>query len=237
MVDELQDTNGVQLELITRTRARTCSRWATPNSRSTPSATPRWSCSRRSRERLSQAAIACLQVNFRSRPEILEVINLAFADAMGERQAAGAGARARGRGAAGGADPGRQGRGVGRPRAGLALACGRGADPGGAGQRADRGGRAARRHRRAHAGHQRPADLRERARAARGADLCDRRARVLGPSAGDRPRRLPARRWPTRATSRRSTPCSSRRWSASRSMRSSWWARRPRRPAGPVGGC
>ena len=58
MVDELQDTNRVQFELIEVVAAATCSWSATRSSRSTASATPTSSCSRRAERRSSRPAPA-----------------------------------------------------------------------------------------------------------------------------------------------------------------------------------
>ena len=66
---------------------------------------------------------------------------------------------------------------------------------------------------------------------ARGPDLRDRRPRLLVAPAGASISSPTCGRSPTRATRRRSTRCSPRRWSASRSMR--WWCSAPPDARGP----
>ena len=143
MVDELQDTNSVQMGLIDTL--------AHDNLFTVGDAQQAIYGFRHADvelfealadERRAKGEFASLQVNFRSRPEILDVLNLTFADALGERHAPLRAGRTSppGAGALRRAPAGRQGRGLGVRRAGLTVASGRGADPGHAGRRADRGG-------------------------------------------------------------------------------------------------
>ena len=86
MVDELQDTNQVQLELIELLAGSNLFTVGTPSSRSTASATPTSSCSSGAGRRWpSSAARVTLDTNFRSRPEILDVINGVFERELRER--------------------------------------------------------------------------------------------------------------------------------------------------------
>ena len=137
MVDELQDTNRVQLELIELSRPATCSRSATRSSRSTASAMPTWSCS-------SAAASGCRRAG---RARRCRRIPLAAGDPRGAqpgvRGCAGRSVPPLVAGRSGSSDPaarsgrrdaGRgQGRGLGLRRAGVAVA-----DRGGPGARAPR---------------------------------------------------------------------------------------------------
>ena len=88
MVDEFQDTNELQCAIVDAVAGpdATCSSSATSSSRSTGSATPTWRCSaaaaRRCRTRDGEGSIS-LRTNYRSRPEVLAVVNHLFGDAFG----------------------------------------------------------------------------------------------------------------------------------------------------------
>ena len=136
MVDELQDTNRVQLELIELDRAR-----QPVHGRRRPAVDLRLPSRRRGAVRAARrgswprrGARATLDTNFRSRPEILAVINGVFERALGEHfrpLRAGRGPDEPAERAAGRADRRRQGGGLGDGGAGRAVAGGRGAGAGG----------------------------------------------------------------------------------------------------------
>jgi ATP-dependent exoDNAse (exonuclease V) beta subunit len=85
MVDELQDTNRVQLELIESIARDNLFTVGDAQQSIYGFRHAEVELFERRGERLAQAgARATLQTNFRSRPEILEAISLAFAEAMGE---------------------------------------------------------------------------------------------------------------------------------------------------------
>jgi ATP-dependent helicase/nuclease subunit A len=86
MVDELQDTNRVQLELIESIARGNLFTVGDAQQSIYGFRHAEVELFERRGERLAESgARATLQTNFRSRPEILEAINLAFGDAMGER--------------------------------------------------------------------------------------------------------------------------------------------------------
>ena len=248
MVDEFQDTNRAPARPAGGARARrTCSRSATSSSRSTASATPTCRSSASGGRKLDASRVRGLRANFRSAPELLDVLDAAFAPVFGDALPAARGrpparGRARGRrrrraaalrpGPAGGRAAGRaarhrleglgraRGRGRARRARRAALAAG-GGTPGRA--PAARGGPRRpppRRRRRARARHRVAAAVRAGARGAGPADLRRRRPRLLVPGAGPRRPRLPRRAWRTRATRPPSTACSPRRSAAPAATRS-----------------
>ncbi len=110
MVDELQDTNGVQLELIEGVASGNL--FTVGDAQQSIYGFRHADVElfeRRGRQLAAVGARATLQTNFRSRPEILEVLNAAFGAVLGDRFAplrAGRESRAGGGGdPAGGADP------------------------------------------------------------------------------------------------------------------------------------
>ena len=173
MVDEFQDTNRIQLELIESI--------ASGNLFTVGDAQQSIYGFRHAdvalfRDRSARLQVTggreTLQTNFRTRPQIIDVLNPGFAEAMGERLHPAAGrarvrSRPRLRRPVGRGDPRRQGRRMGVGGDGGALAAGRGTGAGRAGGRP--GGRRGvpGRDRRADARHHRHARLRARAGAAR----------------------------------------------------------------------
>ena len=198
MVDEFQDTNRVQLELIESIARDNLFTVGDAQQSIYGFRHADVELFERRGERLAAAgARETLQTNFRSRPEILDALNLAFADELGDRfrplRRPDAPARARVRRAAvelvlvdkaadweqeGVASPWRvaEARTLAERVAELVA---EGWAPGEIVA--------------AHAGDDRHARLRARARAPRAADVRDRRARLLVASAGRRSRRLSAR--------------------------------------------
>ena len=195
MVDELQDTNRVQLELIELIANGNLFTVGDAQQSIYGFRHADVELFERLGEQLAAAgARATLDTNFRSRPEILSVINGVFEAELGdqfrplragrtasggrERTARRAARRRQGRGLDDGgprrAVAGRRGAGARRP--GRPAARGRDGRP-------RRGGADPRDHR--------PARVRARARRSGDPDLPDRRPRLLGAPAGDRHGRLP----------------------------------------------
>ena len=88
MVDEFQDTNELQCAIVDAVAGpdATCSSSATSSSRSTASATPTSTVFRRRRDEVRQGdgeGAISLRTNYRSRPEVLAVVNHLFGDAFG----------------------------------------------------------------------------------------------------------------------------------------------------------
>ena len=212
MVDEFQDTNRVQLELIESIARGNLFTVGDAQQSIYGFRHADVELFERRGERLAAVgARQTLQTNFRSRPEILEAINLTFASELGERfTALQPGVPVEVACRPGGGRPVGAAQRDGEPGVELLLVD-KGADwalDEGLGSPwrlaearalADRVAELVRgrgrpgRDRRADPGHHRHAGLRAGARAARAADLRDRRPRLLGASAGARHGRLPAR--------------------------------------------
>ena len=226
MVDEFQDTNPLQLALLDRLdrdnvfvvgdALQSIYGFRHADVRG---------FERRRRRHEAAGTAAALTTSFRARPEILVTLQAAFGDLHGpEQQPLVAG---RSEPPAGeplvellvvdapafdraGQDPAPLGACRAVPRR-------RGAARRRPGARARRRRRLrSRRGRDPPARGRQPAGLRARAAGGRVRDAAQRGARLVGPARGAGPHRPPRGRWPTRATSSRSSACWPRRWSGCR---------------------